>query len=432
MKCCVKQNLECAAAWEAAMKCFIPRTSKQTGYVRRVQKSRDEIETPESTDHEPPITGIIRQLIRGIMRPFAIAAADLQISYSTYRGYTAMWGDSYFALEQCVDHAIQHRCQLLLGGDVLDAAYPDSYSMRQVLAALRRLEREGLRTLFIQGNHEVVRRQPWLSIEQIAEHIHARPILFPDCLLYGIDYQPPGQIAAEMAKIPNSDGPVVLLLHQAWEELMGSRGDAKLADLVPDSVAIVISGDFHGHRAIKLTNRNGHPFVLLSPGSTNLRSVSEDPRKFCYLIYEDLTFRSLPILGRHVGYSTINGDQDVQPVIDASLAEFAAADNPRLPEHIRTPMWVVDVRNGVDVSKIRQAAGGRAHLFVRPFSAGEKNEENQEIGSAATVAEAVRESVEDGPLRHDVLRLWDSQDLKSTLDEIIKTRREEFEKGAFA
>jgi len=361
--------------------------------------------------------------------PIGVATADVQASYATYAGYPAMWGDSYHSLTQCVDYAKKYDCPLWLCGDIIDSSYPDSYTMLRLLSELQRTE-----VLYIQGNHEVVRRAPWLALGGALVHMHGKLSITdgePHRWIYGIDYQPPGKIAAEMAAIPK-DREVILLVHQAWEELMGSRGDAKLADLVPDNVPLVISGDFHGHRSLRLTNKNGKEFVFLSPGSTNLRSISEDPVKYCYLIYDDLTFRSLPIENRRVVYSQITTDEQVAREIESAQSQFdAIARDPevlKMPANLHTPMWVVQVYGGVETAPIKAAAANRAHLFLRPVGK-EGSEAAKEEARGSSFEEVVHAALPEGALRDDVLRLWSANEPKEEFEAIIAERRAVLESG---
>lgn len=360
------------------------------------------------------------------MKIRSIITADQQIEYNAYAAYPALWGDSYFAIEQQVDLAVANCASLILAGDVLEKSYPDSYSLSVLMRQLNRLRGFG-RAFFVQGNHEFSRRRPWLSISDENLHIahlhHRLEVLVPGMVMYGLDYQPATQLAAEMATIPQEAS--VLVCHQAWSELMGEHlpSDGSLVELLPDHIHLVISGDYHVHKLLKLQNRNGAAFTLLSPGSATMQSLAEDPIKYCFAMGETLEeITSLPLKNRPVEYvemiSPTKAAEDLAGLVVRAAGSRARED---LPIHLRMPIWHVRLHPGMTtfVDKLTEAAAGCAHLFIRPF--GDKADVlASDDSGVSNFEEALQKELADSPLREPAVRLWRSADPKEEIAAIVR------------
>jgi hypothetical protein len=375
-----------------------------------------------------------------VSQPIAVVASDLHVEYHAYAAYPAMWGDSYHALQQVVDACLQYHVPPVLPGDLFDKAYPDSYSLKQFFQQLDRLQQARLTCLYTQGQHELSRRQPWLSLHANPYHLHGVVARLGSHGFYGLDFQPADRLAEQIALIPPEAD--VLVCHQVWGEFMGkhSAPEGWLAELIPPQIKLVLTGDFHAHTRLQVTSRRPqapHSFTVLSPGSTTLQSVSEDPIKYVYLLHDDLSMRSLRLLGRQVYYSQIADEVQLDAELDRVLTLLTSTDFSHLPENLRTPMWVANCLEtlGADATRrLRVAAHNQLHLFLRIFSGQTLAEEATPAPEPALDLSTLEKAMShvgpalgappDSPVYALVLRLLRSNDPKSELrtfiDEALK------------
>lgn len=364
------------------------------------------------------------------MRPIRVIASDLHMEYAGYAGYPQMWGDAYFATEQIFDYALKHDCGLILAGDLFDKAYPDSYSLKKMFEQLDRAREGGLCVMYVQGQHELSRRQPWMSLHDWPIHIHGRGVhIGGGRNAFGLDWTPSVGLKAALARCGEGPGVVnVLILHQVWKEFMGDicAPEGSLDELVPDHVDLVITGDFHRHCTELRKNVNGHEYRVLSPGSTTMQALNEDPVKFCFLLYDDSSIVSLPLKSRPVIYSrsVTEGqlDNELQR-IDADIAALKASpDVQKLPENIQSPMLVAQFNHDIAdaARRLRKVAEGRAHLFLRPF--GHNREELVTTEKVVPGLEAALASIveQNSPVYSTALRLIRAQDFKAELAAIVE------------
>lgn len=366
--------------------------------------------------------------------PWAVVSSDLHNEYCAYVTHPEMWGDSYHATRQLVDYAGQYGVPLILAGDLFDKAYPDSYTLMRVFRMVNQLGNrpDPLNVLFTQGQHELCRRQPWLSLAGHPEHLHEVPYDIKGVGVYGLDWLPADQLAAAMPKVPGQCS--VLVCHQVWAEFMGSIAcpEGSLAELVPDHVRLVITGDFHGHRVLHLKNKNGRPFTVLSPGSTTLQAIGEDPVKYCFLVLSDgreFEVRSLPLRGRRFLHASVRSDGQLADVAGLLSSYEVPAEDLALPAELRKPMYVVwydGVVEGVS-GRLREAAKGRCHLFLRLLDGGKGAAEEDKAAEVGNLEAALAASGL-GPsdvLYADALRLLRSHDVAAEVETLVAEILEE-------
>jgi DNA repair exonuclease SbcCD nuclease subunit len=142
-------------------------------------------------------------------RPLFVNASDNHLAPRAWAGHPSLAGDSYYSLEQLVDYCVAHELPLLLAGDVIDTAYPDPTTMHHLVEQLGRMPCED--NWFIQGQHELQRTTPWLSLAALLgdnlRHAHRRmfrPSPLSDFTVYGLDWQPTAQLRDELLGIPDT------------------------------------------------------------------------------------------------------------------------------------------------------------------------------------------------------------------------------------
>ena len=353
-------------------------------------------------------------------RPHLVASADLHYEYNAYVSYPQMWGDSYFAGSQLFDKAIELRVPLLLAGDLFDKAYPDSYSLRQMFNQLDRMKEAGLPVYYLQGQHEMSRRQPWLSLHSWPIHIHEKLVIVgpEQWRLYGLDFQPADKLAAALSKVPeNTD---ILACHQVWGEFMGEKAapEGWLGNV--RNAKMIITGDYHVHTALTVTNAGGTTQVL-SPGSTTLQSLSEDPIKHAYILHRDFSFESFQLQNREVCRVRIVTSNQLDTMV-ALFQKDDPVDTPHLPLNIRKPICHIEFMAELPDAhqRLKDAVGNKAHLFLRPFS-GKMNKEDLPAAPVTGLVGALHHAgiKDDHPLFATSARLLNSPDVKTELQQIV-------------
>ncbi len=326
-------------------------------------------------------------------KPLFVAGSDNHIEYCAYVAYPAMWGDSHFAFTQEVDKAIELGVPLVAAGDVFDKPYPDPYSIRSTFLDIDRLKEAGCPFLFTQGQHELNRKAPWLSLHPHPTHINNRlgALSNSGLRIVGLDWQPPDLLANALQNqcFKHAD---ILICHQVWSQFMGPQTapEGSIPEVVPDNVRLVVTGDFHGHKLMDIEYPSGKPLRILSPGSATLQAIGEDPNKYFFVVYDDYSVRSVALRGRKVCYSRAFDGNTLENEIGRVVAELDASEKSGvqqlLPANLRTPMWVAQYHWEVpDAAKrLKAAAAGRAHLFLRPFG------KEQEQKTETVVSQRVR------------------------------------------
>jgi hypothetical protein len=267
--------------------------------------------------------------------PVAILFADSHLQYpGAWSSRPAIREDSFRSFEQLVDKAIELDVHLIGAGDLIDKQRNTSAPIVFLMAQMERLAEHGSNLYFIQGQHEM-QAQPWLDAGGAGIHIHGRHVkLLGGMSIYGIDFHPHGQLAAEIEKIPQ--GVDLLVTHQVWGEFMGTNvvsPQGMLCDL-PEHVGHVLTGDFHETHVKEVRNSGGNMMTVLSPGSTCLQSIAEPPEKHYFIAMSDGTFERHTLFTRPVidwPVMTMAEDLDLfAEQIDDVLAEKSGGPFPPL------------------------------------------------------------------------------------------------------
>lgn len=203
-------------------------------------------------------------------------------------------------------------------------------------------------------------------------------------------------------------------------------------------VKLVITGDFHGHKITNLTARDGRKLVVASPGSTCMQSIDEDSSKYFFVLYDDLSLRSVGLQCRPLSRYTVHTQGQLDDLIANNLPD-EGPDCGVLPENIARPIIHVKYLDTLHEAeaRIRAAVKDRCHLFLVPIHASREPEETKlaEIVDACGGLEKQLGKLKDeDPGKYATsLRLWRSNDVKAEVaaivDEAIKTSEEVENKG---
>ena len=323
-------------------------------------------------------------------KPIAVLASDLHLDEYAWADRPSLRGDSKFAFEQIVEFVIENRLPIIAAGDLIDKKRNDAAPIGFLRRQLDMLQEAACPFFFIQGQHEL-QPEPWVA------EIHQWPVWLGERtvagspLVYdledsgvsiaGIDWQPRDRVAAELARVPQ--GVTLLVMHQVTSELMGSICTPELTgDMLPD-VPLLLIGDYHRHVVKSVTNALGNKTTVLSPGSTNVREISEEPHKHFFLLHDDLSVKSVPLRSREFLCRSLLLPEQVDEFVETIQVELRESQDRAaarwLPGTLTTPVLRVAYEPGLsDVyARVVRAVGNDAHLFFKelPLLVDEGDEE---------------------------------------------------------
>ena len=370
-------------------------------------------------------------------KPLALIASDLHLKPKTWR-HKPIVGDSYYAWEQIQEEAIQSGVGfVILAGDLLDRQINGSEPIIKLQQGIEKLGEQGIKTLFVQGQHEY-QEFPWASLSKHAHHLAFAGVEIGPFWVEGIDYQSKETFRQELEECSEMGAQDILVMHQVWLDWMGERALPQgsfqhVRDLAP-KLKTLITGDLHESRLEWYDNKS---LQILSPGSTCMQSVAEPLQKFTYLMsegddglpqFERLELKSRPFVRYKEKLMT---SEDVDAVMGRLEDEFANtfdyADAAKLPEEICTPIFHFTYSHEItgEIRRIEKFLDDRAHLFWKEIPAVAEDKahmETLEMGVSATMADMLQEEVDDEKVRNLSERLLASPDI---FEELVRWQKEQ-------
>jgi hypothetical protein len=306
----------------------------------------------------------------------AIVTADTHLRSTTWVNRKGVQGDAYFAFKQVCNLARKHGVPVIAAGDLIDKRRNESDVVDFVRATMDTLQSNPVQFYYIQGQHELQYPVPWLSA--VSGHprwldlIHGsgqRTAFIGDYHMYGLDWRPGDRLDEALAQIPEDCD--ILVMHQVAQEFMGNIGTPELTFAKIPYAKLLIIGDFHIHQTCVTRGAQGQELMVLSPGSTVLQNIGEDPLKQVYILYSDLSFESVPLASRPF----IRVQLDTAAELDLLVATWPSqlerflgeAEQQGLPDHLRAPLLDVQYRDDIQdaYTRLTSAVGDTAHLFLR-------------------------------------------------------------------
>lgn len=309
-----------------------------------------------------------------------LVTSDLHLSEKIWK-HRPIERDSYYSWEQIVDIALYEQCSdIILAGDILDKQTNTSNPLHSLLLGLNRLTDAGIVVHYNQGQHEY-QLSPWMDLHRKARHFDSVELHDIGKLAWcGSDYCQPDRLAAFLQS-DSAKQADVLVCHQVWLEFMGEecKPQGSFAD-IPANVQYLITGDYHDNICQKFGN-----LVVLSPGSTHLRSISEPEDKYVFIFdIEDnkkvkISTRELYTRRKIEIDATQNANlgQVLQRIETGLQLAATYAEEVGLDEYIQMPLLRLIYRQeDADLAiQVEKAVAGKAHLFYKQVKSESKTDE---------------------------------------------------------
>lgn len=304
-------------------------------------------------------------------RPVAVMTADTHLHPTIWTERPTLRDDAFFAYSQLQDYCNNHGVKyLIIAGDVLDRRVNDAETPGFLRAAMEQAQRKQIRIFYIQGQHDLqTGREPWLaSISGWPIHLSGKTMPMDDFKVYGLDWTPQSQLEEALASIPKDTD--LLVMHQVCTEFMGGVRECELTIATVPHAKMILMGDYHVHEKKTLCMTDGRQATVLSPGSTCVQKIHEEPSKNFFVLYDDMSVKSHALHCRHilsarelVTYEVV--DDFVQGVEGAIEDAEAAAMQEGLPDLLIKPILRVEYAPGLEgaARRIRRAVGNDAFLF---------------------------------------------------------------------
>lgn len=209
------------------------------------------------------------------------ATADWHLLKPLRDNVKALADDSQDMLRQLVDGVLAYPAagetkHLVLAGDICDKSRIDGRTADALRAAMDRLNKEGVRIYYIEGNHDVQSdfiSRPVPLLESVArcavKLVPQEPVMIDDLTVCGISWAPGDRMAEALKTVPRSC--TMLVMHAPFEHLLGFEGAYEFSESdIPDHVWHVVCGDIHTPKLSQFGE-----LTFLSPGCLNPCNVTE-------------------------------------------------------------------------------------------------------------------------------------------------------------
>lgn len=316
--------------------------------------------------------------------PMVLMTADWHGSVTTWNEQPNLRWDSLHSLGQIFDYAIEYDVPVLGAGDLLNDSEPDSEVVYRIIQQCERRRGRGssargesFRVGFVQGQHDKVLtgHRPWLGLSSWTNHLDGcYESLTTTIKVAGLDHVPAARLHDSLHTVCGNNVDL-LVCHQVWKDFMGPHigGEGSFSQI--PTVRHVLTGDFHEHRVVKAIGASGQEMTIFSPGSISMRSLAEPPDKAIFLLYDDFSYKSLPLRTRPFhAFACENeaGFQDVLDRLDELLEAMPILES--LGEEKYDPLMqpIIKIQRPDDVheayGRLLKCVNNRGYLFDRPFS----------------------------------------------------------------
>jgi len=296
-----------------------------------------------------------------------LVTSDLHLSERIWK-HRPIVGDSYYAWRQ-ICWLARTVDAVILAGDVLDKQTNSPRTVSQLHQGVSFIQNTPI--YFVQGQHDFDPDVPWpKTAEADNSSVHwLKPENLVDLggmSMVGTDFLHEEDCQEFLKQAIGVD---ILVMHQVWKDFMGEVGRPQACfDDVPSNVKLLITGDYHD--TIQLQHKN---MVVLSPGSTHLRSLNEPEDKNVFIITIENELKNVeivPLKSRRKLVLNVAEKDTVTAVkqLEAFLEQAAAyAATNELPGEIAMPIVSVVHTKGQDslTQYLQQEFSAKAYLFFK-------------------------------------------------------------------
>lgn len=294
------------------------------------------------------------------------ATSDLHVDEHAWADRPEICGDSQAAFTKVCAFALKHRTPIIAAGDLLDRKRNDALPIGFIRRQMDELQEKNIPFYFIQGQHEL-QPDPWLSeVHRWPTWLHRTSVTIGGLRVYGIDWTSREALPDLLKEVPIDTD--VLVLHQVCHEFMGGITVAEMHLAQAPYVRMVVVGDFHEHKILRLNGLHGQNVTVLSPGSTNMRKIDEPALKRFFLVHEDLSVKSVRIPTRPFLQQEILSEemlsefvQSIRGILKDLTEESTLRDG--LDKPLLRVLYRADLENAY--SRIASAVAGWGHLFTK-------------------------------------------------------------------
>ena len=303
-------------------------------------------------------------------KPLFIATSDWHLDSHAWADRPEIAGDSLAAVSQIFTYAIKHQLPIMAAGDLLDRKINAAGLVARLRGLLDRLREAGVPLYFVEGQHELqADDNPWLEASHdwpVWLSAEAAGVELGGYTIRGIDWTPREELPAKLAEVPENTS--VLLMHQVCHEFMGGITTAEMSFAQVPHARLLVVGDYHEHRRELYKGAQGQDLQVLSPGSTNMRKIDEPPDKKFFVVYDDLSFKSVRLATRPVVRQEVLSPEMLDMFVENIRAELKEITSlSKLPETLSKPLVWVRYRADVPDAypRIKSAVGEWGHLFTK-------------------------------------------------------------------
>lgn len=289
-------------------------------------------------------------------------ASDLHLSEITWIKYPELRGDSYHSFGQIVKYCEDNYSDihsLVLGGDLFDKPLPDCKSVEVLVRGLNRLTKRGLDLYASNGQHDGRTRPRWTDlcdkVIQLDDGSPDVPVqLNGKYKLLGIDNTSAARLEEILSQKPSQPYDI-LVLHQAMEGVVHSRGWNFKKEWVPDFVKLVLMGDIH---------KPIDDGIFHYAGSISQRAIDENPQKSFLVVDDDLNVARVPLVTRDFLYFTVVDEESRDEAL-AAMGEYDRGDKDPI---IAKPVVVVRISpEAPDALTKLEEASTELDMFLYPM-----------------------------------------------------------------
>jgi hypothetical protein len=365
--------------------------------------------------------------------PIMTITSDLHLEPRAWKNHPALSDDSYYGLEQLVDISLSYNVKALaMLGDVFNIKTPDPHTVHVCYKQIERCKQAGIQVPFLQGQHELSRNTPWLDVHPWPMHLHKLCLEVCDGLIaYGLDWTPASQIKRALEEIPQEAN--VLLCHQVWSNFHGGKiqTECDFAD-VPGHIKLLVTGDYHKHVIMRAANKAGQQMLVGSPGSICLQAINEPPSKACFVLYDDITLKSIPLRSRWFYSFRLETVEEAERFFRPDYIEALCVWQESVPVNIAKPIVHVVYDDTIPsiYSRLQHAFGDKVHLFLVPMHSRPETVQIEQKERLARASQGLVGALSlifpaDSEALHDVVRLYKATDPTDELEHM----KEEFING---